>query len=76
MGWTMKKPHPKDVGVYDIMIDSKDVSDEGLETFIEAFRVMELFVIDDPRCEGSDTYGLIISTRKLTSKEVKQWTAE
>jgi hypothetical protein len=53
-----------------IWADWKEVSPEFLNQLETSLKKFKLFVTDDPVCEGSDMYGVIISNRPLTSKEL------
>lgn len=55
-----------------IHADWKEVSPQFLDQLQEELKLFGLTVIDDPICEGSDTYGIIISNRPLTSKELEK----
>lgn len=43
-----------------------------LDFLREALEPFDLTVIDHPACEGSDSYGFIISNRPLTEEEYKE----
>lgn len=49
---------------------------EGVEELIEGFiRAIEMLggnVYESPRCQGSDTYGFIVSKKKLTPEQLKE----
>ena len=54
----------------EVTADYKDV--EGLiESFEDALHKFGLFIVEDPRFEGSDTFGFLISNREITKKELK-----
>ena len=53
--------------------DYKD-TEELIDGFKEALARFGIKVYDDPNCEGTDTYGFLLSNEELTDEEVKELT--
>lgn len=52
-----------------ITADWKDTEDL-VDGFIEVIKKLGGYVYQDPTCEGSDTYGFIVSDKKLKKKDI------
>lgn len=53
--------------------DYKD-TEEIIDGFKEALERFGIKVYDDPNCEGTDTYGFLLSNEELTDDQVKELT--
>ena len=56
---------------YWVVADWKD-TDGLIQGFKEILENFNLHMYDMPSLDGSDTYGFIISSKKLTQKEIKE----
>lgn len=66
-----KKAKKQELVARDIIMEYGDVLEfDQLERALKPFG---LIVTVDPACEGSDTNGFIISNRKLTKAELREW---
>ena len=61
----------KELKYIEVAADWKDTSDL-LDNFKVALKNFGLYLIDDPRYEGSDMIGVLISNRKITKKELEK----
>jgi len=63
----------KELIVAHFAADYKD-TEELIDGFKEALTRFGIKVYDDPNCEGTDTYGFLLSNEELTEDEVKTLT--
>jgi hypothetical protein len=66
-----KKTKKSELVATDLLVEYGDPLE--FEQLQQALKPFGLTVIVDPACEGSDTNGYIISNRKLTRAELKEW---
>lgn len=54
-----------------VSIDGKDLSDAALKVLRAALKQHGVFLYDDPRCEGTDTVGLIVTKFELRQAQLR-----
>ncbi len=60
----------------EIMVDSRDISEEGVKAWRNALEDVGVNVYDDPRMAGSDSYGFLLANGSLTQADIHWITDE
>lgn len=69
------KNFQKTFRIQHIYLDWKEFSDEAFKDFQRKLKKLGIYMYEDPTCEGSDTYGIILAYNGITKQQLKDYCA-